>query len=110
MVEADNDGISLFSIPLKKKTKVFRELTARQRHDTTPENEAALREADQNSTAAQERSEGEAPQTRQAVEANDHDGTAAADTEGLPSTSGRAAEHERPVTFRSLGISEWLDR
>lgn len=29
---------------------------------------------------------------------------------GAPSTSGRSAEEERPVTFRSLGVSEWLDR
>ena len=110
MVEAEDDGISLFSRPLKKKRKVIRELTARGRHDTTSKTGVALREAGQNSTAAQEGSEGETPQTRQAVNADDHDGTAAADTEGLPSTSGRAAEHERPVTFRSLGISEWLDR
>ena len=29
---------------------------------------------------------------------------------GVVSTSGRSAEDERSVTFRSLGVSEWLDR
>ncbi len=29
---------------------------------------------------------------------------------GDVSTSGRTAQDERPVTFRTLGVSEWLDK
>ena len=110
MVEAGNDGISLFSRPLKKKRRVVREHTARESFAVIPKAELTLSEAGQDATAALERSGGQAPQTRQAVDADGHNETAAADTEGVTSTSGRAAEQERTVTFRSLGISEWLDR
>ena len=109
MAEVDNDGIALFSRPVKKKGKIIKELAARQRHAVFPEAEFSLREAGQDATAAQERSGGQAPHTRQDVDADDLR-TAAADTEGATSTSGQAAEQEMPVTFRNLGISEWLDR
>lgn len=106
MVGVENDGISLFSkAPKKKKKKAAaRDLSARARHAAIPEDGDTHREAGQDATAALERIGGQAPQTRQAVDADNHNSTAAADT------SGRAAEHEQTVTFRSLGISEWLDR
>ena len=109
MVEVEDDGISLFSKAPRKKRKAARELVTRTGHTAIPEAEVTHRGAGQDATAALERSGGQAPLTGQATDADDHR-TAAADTECVTSTSGRAVEHEGPITFRNLGISEWLDR
>lgn len=112
MVEAENNVISLFSRRTKKRKKATRDVTAPSAQEEMPNTAAAATSADHDTRAAQESTAGirHAPAQEEMpidVEIQDRQ---LSSRSGATSTSGRTVVDERPTTFRSLGVAEWLDR
>ena len=108
MVTADEGGIALFSKPQKRRKKNKTDGSGPSETDGVPDAVTVTKfeKAGQQSDTVQDSA---ATQGAQTLESEQH--PAKADRRsGVVSTSGRSAEDERPVTFRSLGVSEWLDR
>ena len=112
MVEATGNGISLFLHSSKKRRK------AASTEKEATEQEVDIREANasvlvdqtrpashSNTAQSEEPGNSKEPNPRRKLQPTEPE----IRSEGA-STSGRTAQDERPVTFRSLGVSEWLDR
>ena len=108
----ESTGISLFSHSSRKKRK------AASRERGTPEQGADLRETDASVLVDQTRpvthigtaQSGETGDDKELNFGGEIQPTQPETRSEIASTSGRTAQDERPVTFRSLGVSEWLDR
>lgn len=112
MVEARENSISLFSRPSKKRRKTA------SNESRASEPEIILKTADASAVAedtklAAHRGTSQPKEAADVKEPHLTMEVQPADLEngsGAVSTSGRTAKDDRPVTFRSLGVSEWLDR
>ena len=112
MVEAEDNVISLFPRRTKKRKKAARDITAPSAQDEMPNTAAAATSADHDSRAAQEGTAEIQHGSAQEEESIDLEiqERQLSSRSGATSTSGRTVVDERPITFRSLGVAEWLDR
>ena len=114
MVEATGNGISLFSRSSRKRKKEASGENQILERRTGPRETYASVLVEQTSLARHR----DTAQSEEAGNSKELDPriivqTRGADPEGRSgdaSTSGRTLQDEGPVTFRSLGVSEWLDR
>ena len=108
MVTADEGGIALFSKPQKKRKKNKTNSLGPSEPGGVPD-AGPVRQFEKAAQQADTVQDNTVTQGAQTLETEQQ--PAEADRRsGVVSTSGRSAEDERPVTFRSLGVSEWLDR
>ena len=112
MVEAEDNVSSLFSRRTKRRKKAARDVTAPFTYDELPNTAAAALSADHATKATQEGTAGIPHALAQGEEPTNVDihERQLSTRSGTASTSGRTVADERPVTFRSLGVAEWLDR
>lgn len=112
MVEATGNGISLFSRPSRKRKKAASSENQAHGKRIIPRESDGSALLEQTSTAthrdtaqSEEAENNAGPDPRIVVKPTDPEGRS-----GETSTSGRTLKDEKAVTFRSLGVSEWLDR